>query len=145
MANRYNFTIHSKAKWGGTYGVPFITAYCPNDANAQSLANTLNDVLPNYASVSLSKTLMNAPQFDIPDEQAQLTDVDVVSWALATDGDTPARVNVRVPLPSENIVSQARVQESLLANTCTAGGQQFTKVLAVSTSFKNVVRDGGND
>ena len=95
MANRYVWTYHTNTKWGVELGVSFMTAYCPDDATAIEIAELLDEWLPNYGKVSCSRVIYEAGNFEIPDNDAELTDVAICSFMLG-NSDNPTIISTRM-------------------------------------------------
>lgn len=148
MADRYVFSIHSNTKWGVDVGVSFFTCFCPNDAAAIAIVDEVNTFLPNYAKVSLSKVLREASGYEIPDSGAELTDINVVSFALANSDNSAVRRTIKIPLPflqegsAQVTTGLEEVATVLMGNVCSDDGTALDSILGYSFAPKNIVSGG---
>lgn len=148
MADRYVFSIKSKTKWGIDVGVSFFTCYCLDDGKAVAIAEACNTYLPNYAKVVLSKVLMEAENYDIPNEGAVITDVNVVSWLLANKENPNRRRTIKIPLPfilqgdKSETPGRSDMAAVLCANVCDSEGNPLNSVISSTDAGKNIVQGG---
>lgn len=148
MADRYVFSIHSNTKWGVDLGVSFFTCFFASEAAAIAVLNEVNTFLPNYAKCSLSKVLREASGYEIPDSGAQLTDINVVSFALANDQNSAIRRTIKIPLPfiqdgpSQVTTGLEQVAGILMQNATDEAGNLLNTLLGYSFAPKNIVTGG---
>lgn len=148
MADRYVFSIHSNTKWGVDVGISFFTCWCLNDSNAIALLDVVNQYLPNYAKCSLSKVIREATNYEIPDQSAVLTDVNVVSFALSNDINQTVRRTLKIPLgyiiqgDNTETPGLSQVANALTANVTDGAGLPLNNLIGYSFAPKNIVAGG---
>lgn len=144
MADRYNFTIHAKARVGRLIGMSFITAWFAAEQDAIDFATWLNTtILANYAKVSCSKVIYYPAKADwqIPSTHI-ITDVKTAKMLLKSSLDPTGLVKYNITIPGCKLTAPVEDIITKKLKDAETGLLELDNIVVDQMSYQNVIEGG---
>lgn len=130
---RYNFTIHPKVRVGRLIGLAFVVAFFDSNEDAIAFGTWLEGKLANYAKVSVSKVIREAPSNEIP-ESHTITDTYDIRVIMSMQNDQNKRLLLTLPgLATDDLTGLDNL------GILDAYGNEMNLVVSEATLGRNVI------